>query len=889
MPGQIVVYDIIPGTVSLYSFMKNTTVIVNFPDEIIEFKQGIIYSFDFTDTGLSLIEKTSVLQSIPPIAPDNVQAEAITNSSVSIMWNEVYGATSYRIFRAVDSPIATYSHIGSSSTTIFNDTTISSGVTYYYAVSALSGLDNIGVQSIPVSINMSPSNLRLIASTTINITLAWNVFNAATGYNLYRSNTENGNFIKINTEPLTTISLTDTNVLPDTTYYYKVSAIIGDYETLQSNLISASTLLSIPVNVRSTAVSTINIIIAWNELNGSSGFNVYRSNTANGAYTKLNTNILTVTTFNDTNVIPDTTYFYKVSSINSEIESDQSIAIGIDTLSSIPANIRSTDSTTININIAWNELNGASGFNIYRSNSVNGIYSKLNTNIISSITFSDTNVLPDTTYFYKVSSINNNIEGLQSSALTVSTLSSLPENIRVSSVSSVSTTIVWNSVNGASGYNIYRSNEINGTYTKINSNPIIGTTFTVTNLSHDTVFYYKVRSIINNIEGLWSNHISSLGTIVNGSDLSAKLTWLSNNTVSNNVYLIEVEKDENLTPHTLSYSGKNSIVVILRGKEQIRTINLSTQGRLFTIGSSVTLILSNNITLKGRSNNNSLVYINYNGTLEMYSGAQITGNTVSSSSNYYSGGGGVYIDGGSFIMNGGEIFDNTVSGSSYYAGGVLIDNGIFIMNDGEIYNNKVLTTASSSSVGGGIYAGGTFIMNGGNIYNNSVSSTSFSSYGGGICVSSGGTITMNGGEIFGNSAIYGGGVCLRLGPFTMNGGKITNNKAEYGGGVCVYNRVFTMNGGEISGNSASSQGGGVYNDATFRISGGVVYGNSASSTLRNTSSSGAALYINPPGDGYFYTPTAEYGILNGIIFSKSGELITTNTTIRITNGILQTN
>jgi len=98
-----------------------------------------------------------------------------------------------------------------------------------------------------------------------------------------------------------------------------------------------------------------------------------------------------------------------------------------------------------------------------------------------------------------------------------------------------------------------------------------------------------------------------------------------------------------------------------------------------------------------------------------------------------------------------------------------------------------------------------------------------------------------------------------------------------------------MNGGEISGNSASSQGGGVYNDATFRISGGVVYGNSASSTLRNTSSSGAALYINPPGDGYFYTPTAEYGILNGIIFSKSGELITTNTTIRITNGILQTN
>jgi predicted outer membrane repeat protein len=99
-----------------------------------------------------------------------------------------------------------------------------------------------------------------------------------------------------------------------------------------------------------------------------------------------------------------------------------------------------------------------------------------------------------------------------------------------------------------------------------------------------------------------------------------------------------------------------------------------------------------------------------------------------------------------------------------------------------------------------------------------------------------------------------------------------------------------MNGGEISGNSASSQGGGVYVDGTFRMSGGVIYGNTATpTTLRNTAGSGAALYKNPPGDGYYYTPAAEYGIINGAVFSKSGDINTTNTTVRIVNGNLQTN
>ena len=233
MTGETAVYDVIPGLVSLYSFMRNTLTQVSFPADFTEFKGGIIYIFNFTDAGLFLTEQTSVLQSISPVSPDIIQAEVVSNSNILVSWNEVYGATSYRIYRATGSPTATYSHIGSSSSLSFTDITVSAGYTYYYAIRALSGLNNISVQSPSVSINMSPSNLRLIASTTINITLAWNIFNSASCYNLYRSDSENGTYTKINSELLTMTILTDTDVLPDTTYYYKVSVIIDESESLQ--------------------------------------------------------------------------------------------------------------------------------------------------------------------------------------------------------------------------------------------------------------------------------------------------------------------------------------------------------------------------------------------------------------------------------------------------------------------------------------------------------------------------------------------------------------------------------------------------------------------------------------------------------------------------------
>jgi hypothetical protein len=334
-----------------------------------------------------------------------------------------------------------------------------------------------------------------------------------------------------------------------------------------------------------------------------------------------------------------------------------------------------------------------------------------------------------------------------------------------------------------------------------------------------------------------------------GTNLGDILSWLSNssNTTDNTGYTIKLGADAALAPTTLGaysndpsipLSGLSNVSLTLKGDAAERIIQLSAPGFLFTVGSGVTLVLDQNITLRGLANNNkALLTINNNGALKMKAGSKITGNASS-----YGQGGGVYMDSSNvtFAMEGGEISGNTASVSSPgYGGGVCVSNGTFTMTGGEISDNT--TSFTSSGFGGGVYISGygTFIMGGGKISGNRASVSSSGS-GGGVYLSGNAPFVMSNGTISGNiasvaSSGYGGGVYLSSsGAFTMTGGEISGNRASVssggsgssGGGVYVYRGTFTMDDGEISGNTASL-GGGVYVYAdsnyvgTFTMKGGA--------------------------------------------------------------------
>ena len=288
------------------------------------------------------------------------------------------------------------------------------------------------------------------------------------------------------------------------------------------------------------------------------------------------------------------------------------------------------------------------------------------------------------------------------------------------------------------------------------------------------------------------------GTTVPGNNLAAKLAWLNTNAQSNTAYILELSANEDIRPQTLSYTNKSNVTVVLRGIGANRNINLLSSGNLFTVENEVILVLDNNITLRGRGNNDrALVFVNKDGTLIMNAGSTVTGNTASD--NF---GGGVYVK-GTFTMNGGTISGNTSSNRN--GGGVYL-SGSLTMNGGTITGN----TAHQS--GGGVYLSeGTFTMRNGTISDNNAASGD----GGGVFVyGDRRTFTMIGGVITGNTASRGGGVHLDGsypgGTFNMRGGTISGNTAStYGGGVYVGLSSFTKSGGTITGYSDEAGNGNV--------------------------------------------------------------------------------
>jgi hypothetical protein len=371
---------------------------------------------------------------------------------------------------------------------------------------------------------------------------------------------------------------------------------------------------------------------------------------------------------------------------------------------------------------------------------------------------------------------------------------------------------------------------------------------------------------------------TELFVVENSTQLGNALTTIRG--ASGRVFTILANASFYSAPISITDSGYTGKTITLRGIGDPREISFSSQGSLFTVGSasSAPVFILRDIVLKGNASNNAALLKVDSGSLIMESGAVVTGNTASS----YNGSG-VYVSSGTFIMNGGEISDNTASTTtSSYGGGVYVSSGTFTMNGGEISGNTTYSFWSDwNSCGGGVYvSSGTFTMSGGEISGNTSGT-------GGVCVSYSGIFTMDGGEINGNTSSDGGGVGVYSGTFTMNGGEINGNTSSDGGGVYVSSGTFTMSDGEISGNTASSDGGGVYvYSGTFTMNGGEINGNTAyydgggvgvySGTFTmsdgeisgNTSSDGGGVSVS-----YSYS----FGVVSSGTFTMNGGEISGNT------------
>ena len=214
-------------------------------------------------------------------------------------------------------------------------------------------------------------------------------------------------------------SFDDTAVTNGTTYFYTASAVNTVGEGPQSNEVSATppapTVPAAPSLAASAGTGVAHL--TWSApSNGGSpilNYKIYRS-TSTGTESLLTT-VGNVASFDDTAVTNGTTYFYKVSAVNTVGEGPPSNeASATPPAPTVPAapSLAASAGTGV-VHLSWGApSNGGSpiaNYKIYRSTST-GTESLLTTlgNVTS---FDDTAVSNGTTYFYKVSAVNGVGEG----------------------------------------------------------------------------------------------------------------------------------------------------------------------------------------------------------------------------------------------------------------------------------------------------------------------------------------------------------------------------------------------------------------------------------------------------------------------------------------------
>ncbi len=154
-----------------------------------------------------------------------------------------------------------------------------------------------------------------------------------------------------------------------------------------------------------------------------------------------------------------------------------------------------TISTSNGVVLSWNAVDGAAGYQVYRSTGSNTEPDKIAT--VTGTTYKDTSAVVGTKYYYKVRAIGTNGSyGKFSYKKAAKAKCAAPVVTAGNNASTGKVTLKWKAVKGASKYEIYRATSKTGTYTKLYTTT--GTSFTNTSANPGYSYYYKVRAIDKN-------------------------------------------------------------------------------------------------------------------------------------------------------------------------------------------------------------------------------------------------------------------------------------------------------------------------------------------------------------------------------------------------------
>lgn len=452
------------------------------------------YTYRVKANGVSAPSAFSNEQSVTTPAPGPTIASVTATAAVTASWNAVSGASSYEVrrstFTSYDRPdlagnptYASYwnawTTVATTSDTSYVDTDVTEGYTYKYSVRALvagsySGWGSDGGK-FATTIPPVPANLAATGSSATQINLSWsNVYGETNFARQYKEKTDSdcsaGTWIETTGIAMNSLSSAVVSLAPATTSYcFQVRA----YNTSGSSAWSSTVAYLPPPALNApTGITQSAMDLSWNNVGGNSGYTLERSTNNFTSVSGSVTRSADVTTYTDSNLAANTTYYYRIKTKSGTAVSLPSNIVSATTQSiSTPVLDSLSGITTSQITLNWTGVTGNTGYKVERSPD-NAAWTQIATPVTNDVTYTNTGLSPGTRYYYRVSSRNaQGSYSAPSNVLSATTLLPTP-SLTGTPVSAARIDLSWQVVYGATAYKLLRSVGPDGPWSQV-ANPAV--------------------------------------------------------------------------------------------------------------------------------------------------------------------------------------------------------------------------------------------------------------------------------------------------------------------------------------------------------------------------------------------------------------------------------
>ncbi len=458
---------------------------------------------------------------LPPAAPSNFQATAISSHEVQLTWTDNSADESgFTLEHGVGADIVLPTTLIPANATSYVLDGLNAATTYtfrLYAHSVRYGNSEVVVAIAktldgPEPLPLAPTNASAVFDPSTGIVVTWqdNAYNE-TGFDVERQTSVSADWVKV-ADIVSGISIyTDSDVTTGFAYGYRVLAHNATGNSAYSNVATVTVpdtqvIILAPTNLSATLENAASVRLTWTDNSDNEDEFIVERSIPGGTWNYVGAISLNATYYFDNSVAENTTYRYRVAAAKGVYKSDFSneVQITIPRVPQIPAaptDLKAESVSASAVKLIWQDhANNELGFRIERRGGAQLEWKEIAVTSSDVVRFEDKTVAPSTVYDYRVRAYNNDGESDYCSVFGVTTPSletvpATPSDLKAIAQGTDRINLTWrdNSTN-ESGFKVERRKSTELVWSEIARTGANDVDYQDNGLQQNTTYYYRVRS-----------------------------------------------------------------------------------------------------------------------------------------------------------------------------------------------------------------------------------------------------------------------------------------------------------------------------------------------------------------------------------------------------------